>query len=107
LIRQLGVSDLNAETLKKLFEWSREKPTITQINLAACCVVPSDLKEYCNEKEIQLLTHSDPQQIICKTHLASLNLGPMEPRWTLRYQVHVKCRGVLITKGFIVGAIAH
>lgn len=26
------------------------------------------------------------------------------PSWTARYQVHVKCRGVLAAKGFIVGA---
>lgn len=61
-IKQLGVSDLNADTLRKLYEWSKVQPTITQINLSACCVVPPDLKEYCNEKEIQLLTHSDPQR---------------------------------------------
>lgn len=59
-IKQLGVSDLNAKTLKVLYDWSKEQPTMTQINLSACCVVPPDLKEFCNEKEIQLLTHSDP-----------------------------------------------
>lgn len=60
-IRQLGISDLNCETLQQLYEWSSVQPTITQINLSACCVVPPDLKEYCNEHEIQLNTHSDPQ----------------------------------------------
>lgn len=60
-IRQLGISDLNCDTLRQLFEWSTVQPTITQINLSACCVVPPDLKEFCNEKEIQLNTHSDPQ----------------------------------------------
>lgn len=59
-IKQLGVSDLNADILKKLYEWSKEQPTMIQINLSACCVVPPDLKDFCNEKEIQLLTHSDP-----------------------------------------------
>lgn len=57
----LGVSDIGAELLKELFDTSKIQPAITQINLSACCVVPTDLKNFCNEKEIQLLTHSDPQ----------------------------------------------
>lgn len=69
-IKQLGVSDLNADTIRKLYEWAKVQPTITQINLSACCVVPPDLKEFCNEKEIQLLTHSDPQRK--STFIASL-----------------------------------
>lgn len=57
----LGVSDINCETLKELYESAKHPPSITQINLSACCVVPPDLKDFCHEKEIQLLTHSDPQ----------------------------------------------
>uniref|UniRef100_A0A336L610 GCS light chain n=1 Tax=Culicoides sonorensis TaxID=179676 RepID=A0A336L610_CULSO len=98
----LGVSDINCETLKELFESAKHPPQITQINLSACCVVPPDLKNFCNEKEIQLLTHSDPQEIIKKENLAGLNLGDLTPTCTLRYQVHIKCRGVLQAKGFIV-----
>ncbi|XP_063700492.1 glutamate--cysteine ligase regulatory subunit [Culicoides brevitarsis] len=100
----LGVSDINCETLKQLYESAKHPPAITQINLSACCVVPPDLKDFCHDKEIQLLTHSDPQEIITKEALVGLNLGDLTPTCTLRYQVHIKCRGVLQAKGFIVSA---
>jgi glutamate--cysteine ligase regulatory subunit len=60
-ICQLGIADLDVETLQDLYESSVVHPTITQINLSACCVVPPALKDFCTQKEIQLLTHSDPQ----------------------------------------------
>ena len=65
-ICQLGIADVDTETLQDLYENSTIRPSITQINLSACCVVPPALKEYCNQKEIQLLTHSDPQGKIIK-----------------------------------------
>lgn len=60
-IGQLGIADLDVDSLKDLYEGSTVQPSITQINLAACCVVPPQLQEYCSKNEIQLLTHSDPQ----------------------------------------------
>lgn len=35
--------------------------------------------------------------------LSELGLGEFQHNWTSRYQVHVRCRGVLAAKGFIVG----
>lgn len=60
-ITQLGVADLDATSLKKLYEAATARPTIAQINLQACCVVPPSLQEFCNQNDIQLLTHSDPE----------------------------------------------
>lgn len=57
----LGIADLDTESLKELYETSKVKPTIAQINLSACCVVPPSLQEFCNKNFIQLLTHSDPE----------------------------------------------
>lgn len=65
-INQLGIADLDTESLKALYASSVVKPTIAQINLSACCVVPGSLQEFCNQKEIQLLTHSDPEGNIRK-----------------------------------------
>ncbi|KAJ8870391.1 hypothetical protein PR048_029412 [Dryococelus australis] len=36
------------------------KPSIIQINLATCCVVPPALQEFTKDHNVQLLTHSDP-----------------------------------------------
>lgn len=60
-IGQLGIADLDVNSLRELFEASTVHPSIAQINLSACCVVPPQLQSYCEDNEIQLLTHSDPQ----------------------------------------------
>lgn len=31
-------------------------------------------------------------------------LQPFTPMWTSRYQVHIRCRGVLTARGFLIGA---
>lgn len=44
-------------------------------------------------------------EILTKETLAEVSGGnETEPVWTVRYQVHLKCRGVLTVKGFLVGA---
>lgn len=60
-ITQLGIADLDVKSLKELYEVATARPTIAQINLQACCVVPPALQEFCNQNDIQLLTHSDPE----------------------------------------------
>ncbi|XP_058460837.1 glutamate--cysteine ligase regulatory subunit [Malaya genurostris] len=102
-IGQLGIADLDVDSLKNLYEASTVHPSITQINLAACCVVPPQLQEYCGKNDIQLLTHSDPQELLPRQVLDDLELRAYRATWTTRYQVHIKCRGVLAAKGFIVG----
>lgn len=60
-ICQLGIADLDTDTLIDLYTSSRIKPTISQINLSACCVVPPSMQEFCTKNDIQLLTHSDSE----------------------------------------------
>lgn len=60
-INHLGIADVDTETLQQLYAGSQVFPSIAQINLSACCVVPPSLQEFCNQNEIQLLTHSDPE----------------------------------------------
>lgn len=122
-ICQLGIADLDTASLQKLWTAATVKPTIAQINLSACCVVPPSLQEFCTANEIQLLTHSDPEgeldmcvyvspdeltelsfaEVVPRSALADLQLAEFQHSWTSRYQVHVRCRGVLAAKGFIVG----
>lgn len=60
-ILQLGVSDLEEECFKRLHASSEIRPSIIQINLSSCCVVPPGLQAFCKDNDVQLLTHSDPQ----------------------------------------------
>lgn len=59
-IKQIGVADVEENTFRALYEWANVKPSIIQINLATCCVVPPSLQAFCKEKDLKLLTHSDP-----------------------------------------------
>lgn len=103
-ICQLGVSDLDTDTLIELHKSSKVHPTIAQINLSSCCVVPPPLQEFCTKNDIQLLTHSDPEIILNDETWNDLKLGTFSLDWVVRYQVHLRCRGVLTAKGYIVGA---
>lgn len=59
-ILQIGLSDVEENTFLAIYDWAKVKPSIIQINLATCCVVPPTLQAFCKENEVQLLTHSDP-----------------------------------------------
>lgn len=100
-IAQLGISDLDMDTLSRIYIASSVHPSIAQINLSSCCVVPPTLQEFCNKNDIQLLTHSDPEIMLENKDLI---LKDYNVDWVARYQVHIRCRGVLTAKGYIIGA---
>ncbi|XP_037707723.1 glutamate--cysteine ligase regulatory subunit [Drosophila subpulchrella] len=102
-ITQLGIADLDATALEELHKSAQVAPTIAQVNLSTCCVVPAELQEFCTAHDIQLNTHSDPELLLPEEQFAALAPG-YTIDWSLRYQVHVRCRGVLTAKGYIVGA---
>jgi glutamate--cysteine ligase regulatory subunit len=59
-VKMIGLCDVDTQLFIQLYQWANVKPSIIQINLASCCVVPPELSEFCKENGIQLLTHSDP-----------------------------------------------
>lgn len=59
-IFQIGLADVEENIFRTVYDWSKVKPSIIQINLATCCVVPPTLQAFCKDNEVQLLTHSDP-----------------------------------------------
>lgn len=59
-INQIGIADIEEGYFRTIHEWAEIKPSIIQINLATCCVVPPTLQTFCKENDVQLLTHSDP-----------------------------------------------
>ncbi|XP_063712083.1 glutamate--cysteine ligase regulatory subunit-like isoform X2 [Symsagittifera roscoffensis] len=111
----LGLSDLNAASLRDLHDHAQtEKPSLDQINMDVCCSPPEDLVALCNERDIQLLTHNDPREIlsgqemheILSSHLSHhKDLVGWQVGWVLRYSGLVKCRGIIHTKGYIVKLI--
>lgn len=111
-ILSIGVADLDKKKLDELYEWARVKPSINQVNLASCCVMPKDLTEYAKLVDIQLQTHSDPTQLFPSSQLqeAMRQCGTEQdaygwnPLWVARYSVLVKCRGIIKSKGYILRA---
>ncbi|XP_045468147.1 glutamate--cysteine ligase regulatory subunit [Harmonia axyridis] len=101
-INKIGIADVEEEIFRSLFEWSNVKPSIIQINLSTCCVVPPSLQSFCKEHDIQLLTHSDPTDILPKTSLDVVLGKEYLLKWVVRFLVHIKCRGVLTTKGYLL-----
>lgn len=98
----VGLSDINTNTFIELFQWADIKPNIVQINLATCCVVPPALQEFTKENDIQLLTHSDPCQILPQEVLENIFGSNAYLQWLIRYQIHLKCRGILSSKGYLL-----
>lgn len=100
-VGQLGISDMDLDTIKDLFNDNYDFTTL-QINISTCCVVPPELTQFCKDHKIQLLTHSDPQCILTKCILDELNMKAFKVRWIARFTATLLCRGILQKKGFIV-----
>lgn len=102
LISQLGISDMDLDTIKDIFSDENYDFSTLQININTCCIVPPELTAFCKEKSIQLLTHSDPQCVLTTCILDELKLNDFKVRWVVRYLQTLICRGILQKKGFIV-----
>ncbi|XP_017779633.1 PREDICTED: glutamate--cysteine ligase regulatory subunit [Nicrophorus vespilloides] len=101
-VQQIGLSDIEENGFRSVYEAVKVKPSIIQINLATCCVVPPTLQAFCKEHEVLLLTHSDPAEILPSTSIFNIFDTPLNFNWAVRFLVHIKCRGVLTTKGYIL-----
>lgn len=119
-IAQLGVAEFGSERLARFLPHTKVKPSVDQINLKDCCVVPKSLIIYAKQEQIQLLTHNDCNDIlpVGTTRellgtgdngagiLASTPESPdgiqgdVEPQWVVKYTAVVKDRGVVENKGY-------
>ncbi|OGM45279.1 gamma-cysteine synthetase regulatory subunit [Aspergillus bombycis] len=120
MISQLGVAEFGSERLARFLPHTKVKPSVDQINLKDCCVVPKSLILYAKSENIQLLTHNDCMDILPIGTTREL-LGPgekgagilasspdaadgiqgdVEPQWVVKYTAVVKDRGVVENKGY-------
>ncbi|KAL1963100.1 hypothetical protein VTN77DRAFT_8746 [Rasamsonia byssochlamydoides] len=120
-IAQLGVAEFGTDRLAKFLPHTRVRPSVDQINVKDCCVVPKSLILYAKQEGIQLLTHNDCTDILPRGTTREL-LGPgekgagilasspdaadgllqgdIEPQWVVKYTAVVKDRGVIENKGY-------
>jgi len=127
IITQLGVSEFSSDRLEKFLPELKIRPTVDQINVKDCCVVPKTLIMYAKEHNIELLTHNDCMDILpCGTTRELLGpgekgagiiasradaghdepglKGDIEPQWVIKYTAVVKNRGVVENKGYFAVA---
>uniref|UniRef100_A0A3P8WY64 GCS light chain n=1 Tax=Cynoglossus semilaevis TaxID=244447 RepID=A0A3P8WY64_CYNSE len=111
-IAAIGTSDLDKDLLEQLYNWAQVKPSSNQVNLASCCVMPPDLTAFAKGFDIQLLTHSDPKELMSAATFQQalqegaqdLNVTNWRLEWVLRYSIIVKSRGIIKSKGYLVSA---
>lgn len=124
LIGKLGLAEFGSQRLARLLAKTRVRPTVDQINVRDCCVVPKQLILFAKQEGIELLTHNDCTNILPRGTLREL-LGPgesgagvlaaresggeglkgeVEPQWVVKYTAVVKNRGVVENKGYFAAA---
>lgn len=124
LALQIGVSEFGSERLAKFLPRTITRPSVDQINVRDCCVVPKSLILYAKEQNIELLTHNDCTNILSRGTVrellgsggkgAGVLVGPdecsdglkreIEPQWVVKYTAVVRDRGVIENKGYFAAA---
>ena len=123
-VSQLGLAEFGSERLRKFLPRTKVRPSVDQINVRDCCVVPKSLILYAKQEKIELLTHNDCTNILPKgtmrellgrgengagllADLATGSEGPrgdIEPQWVAKYTAVVRDRGVIENKGYFAMA---
>lgn len=107
-ISRIGLSEFGTTRLDQLLPHTTVKPSVDQINVRDCCVVPRPLILYAKERGIELLTHNDCTDILPAETLEELLVGEfgifekgvkMVPQWVVKYTAVIRSRGVVENKG--------
>ncbi|KAJ8611122.1 hypothetical protein MRB53_038117 [Persea americana] len=123
VIKKLGVAEFGTERLSRFLARSRVRPSVNQINVRDCCVVPRPLILYAKQEKVELLTHNDSSNILpqgtvrellghgqngagilAQSHDQVGLAGNVEPQWVMKYTAVVKDRGVVESKGYFAMA---
>lgn len=124
LALQIGVSEFGSERLQKFLPRTKTRPSVDQINVRDCCVVPKSLILYAKQEGIELLTHNDCTNILPRGAVRELLgssengagvlagsekepdglTGEVEPQWVVKYTAVVRDRGVIENKGYFAVA---
>jgi glutamate--cysteine ligase regulatory subunit len=125
LVSKLGIAEFGCTRLEKFLPLTKVKPSVDQINVRDCCVVPKPLILYARQQQIELLTHNDCTNVLPRGTLrdilgsggngvglladkeednAERLKGDVEPQWVVKYTAVVKDRGVVESKGYFAVA---
>ncbi|KAK9491692.1 hypothetical protein V1508DRAFT_420991 [Lipomyces doorenjongii] len=111
-VRSVGVSEFSTARLEALIKFSKRMglalPSINQINIRDCCVLPRSLLALAKENAVKLLAHNDalnilPEESVRETVslLMSENLTGTESKWSWEWLL--KITGVVASRGVVCG----
>lgn len=124
LVSKLGIAEFGCSRLERFLPRTKVKPSVDQINVRDCCVVPKPLILYAKQQGIQLLTHNDCTNVLPRGTLRDILgsgekgvgvlagdkdegerlRGEVQPQWVVKYTAVVKDRGVVESKGYFAVA---
>jgi glutamate--cysteine ligase regulatory subunit len=127
MVQKLGLAEFGTHRLSRLLSASQVRPSVDQINVRDCCVVPKPLIVMARKEKIELLTHNDCTDILPSGTLRELLStkgievlkstptatdadaetglgGNIEGLWVVKYTAVVKNRGVVENKGYFAAA---
>ncbi|KAL8701679.1 MAG: hypothetical protein Q9201_004782 [Fulgogasparrea decipioides] len=124
VVSQIGLAEFGRERLQKFLPRTAQRPTVDQINVRDCCVVPESMMLYAKQENLELLTHNDCTNILPQGTLrellgggqggAGILAGPnpddrglrgdLRPEWVVKYTAVVRDRGVIENKGYFASA---
>ncbi|KAF2659820.1 hypothetical protein K491DRAFT_136225 [Lophiostoma macrostomum CBS 122681] len=127
LVSKLGISEFGCARLERFLPLTRVRPSVDQINVRDCCVVPKPLILYAKKEGVELLTHNDCTNVLPRGTLREILgegekgvgvlkegkgeggvadglRGDVEPQWVVKYTAVVKDRGVVESKGYFAAA---
>ncbi|KAF3907736.1 hypothetical protein AA313_de0209041 [Arthrobotrys entomopaga] len=108
-IMRIGLAEFGVPRLSKILPNTHIKPSVDQINVRDCCVVPKPLIHFAKEHKIELLTHNDCTNILPSSSLQHLlqedstlftGFGRIDPQWVIKYTAVIQDRGVVENKGY-------
>ncbi|KAJ4305703.1 hypothetical protein N0V90_001234 [Kalmusia sp. IMI 367209] len=122
LVSKLGIAEFGCARLERFLPRTTVRPSVDQINVRDCCVVPKPLILYAKQQSIQLLTHNDCTNVLPRGTLRDILgsgekgaavlsggeqaeqderlKGEVEPQWVVKHTAVVKDRGVVESKGY-------
>ncbi|KAF2748905.1 hypothetical protein M011DRAFT_421338 [Sporormia fimetaria CBS 119925] len=126
LVSKLGIAEFGCARLSKFLPSTTVRPSVNQINVRDCCVVPKPLILFAKKEGIELLTHNDCTNVLPRGTLREILRsgeqgagvlgenagngegevlsGDVEPQFVVKYTAVVKDRGVVENKGYFAVA---
>ncbi|KAI9208604.1 uncharacterized protein BJ171DRAFT_489503 [Polychytrium aggregatum] len=115
-VKSVGVAGLNKPQLESFLQTTTDVlPSAVQVNISSSPQDIDDLIEYAESQGLSVYAHRDSLEFLPNTHLFKLlsshgviasDVGSIHVGWVIKCSAFDHTRGVLLNKGYLVGAKA-